>query len=191
MQVFTLHRSQSQLWAVGQSFPVHGVPRPGHPSVSARLLETAVLPDCDVSLSLGNSSKALWLLTHWLGTISFSCNFLHILLSFVMTTAVRIQGFCLKMWDFKIWFKSTAAKVFSEFWKWVFSTTTMHHVNSKGKAYLAETQEHPQRWSGGCWRHHRTEQSGLLSLRNLCLSTLKLRTQKKGLATPGICSNSR
>lgn len=64
-------------------------------------------------------------------------------------------------------------------------------LNSKGKAYLAGTQGHPQTWSGGCWRHHRTEQSGLLSQKNLCLSTLRLRTQKKALATPGICSNSR
>lgn len=61
----------------------------------------------------------------------------------------------------------------------------------KGKAYLAGTQGRPQMWSGGCWRHHRNEQSGLLSQRNLYLSTLRLRTRKKVLAAPGICSNSR
>lgn len=69
--------------------------------------------------------------------------------------------------------------------------TSSTMLDWKGKAYLAGTQGRPQMWSGGCWRHHRNEQSGLLSQRNLYLSTLRLRTRKKVLAAPGICSNSR
>lgn len=42
MQVFSLHRSQSQLLAVGQSFPEHGIPKPG----PGKLSIPVSLPGC-------------------------------------------------------------------------------------------------------------------------------------------------
>lgn len=50
---------------------------------------------------------------------------------------------------------------------------------TSARTYLAEILGRPQKWSEECWRHHRTGQNGLLSQRNLCLSTLTLRKQSR------------